>query len=74
MNEFIDALSFYWAGFSDVTQTLIGQIGYTITGREMSGELIHWVFYGALLALMIFLIRLRQNRLRHEIESRQRYG
>ncbi len=73
MSEFIDALLFYWAGFSDVTQSLIAKIGYTITGREMNNELVHWVFYGILMAIMIFLIRARQIKLRNQIATRQRF-
>ncbi len=73
MNEFINALLFYWTGFSQVTQSLIGQIGYAITGREINNELVHWIFYGALIALLIFLIRARQIKLRNQIEARQRF-
>ncbi len=72
MNEFIGALLFYWTGFSNIAQSLIAQMGFAITGRELGGELVHWIFYGALLALMIFLIRARQAKLRNQIETRQR--
>ncbi|MCF6304043.1 MAG: hypothetical protein L3J33_01550 [Rhodobacteraceae bacterium] len=73
MNEFISALLFYWTSFSDVTQTLIAKIGHTITGREINSELVHWIFYGILMAVMIFLIRARRAKLRNQLATRQRF-
>ncbi len=72
MSEFVDALVIYWNGFSTISQTLIGRLGATVTGHELSPNVTHWTFYGILLGMLIFLIRARQAKMRNRIETRQR--
>ena len=73
MADFFDALVLYWNGFSGLSQNFIGWLGAAIFGREISSQATQWVFYGLIVVVLIALMKMRSARLRHQIETRQRF-
>ena len=73
MTEFINTLLVYWNGFSTVSQSVIGQLGLKITGKEIATSTTHWIFYGTILAILIVMIRARRANVRNQVETRQRF-
>ncbi len=73
VNDFFDTLAIYWNAFSLLGQTGITKIVEIATGKELSSDVSHWIFYGILLSIMAFLIQARRAKLRNQLETRQRF-